>query len=72
MARSRFNVYALDAPREVRREQGRRSNTFSMVVPDHGFNIASDMWEPPDQDETQMHAVRCIATGRAWDIPADT
>ena len=62
-----LNVYVLDAPRAVRLERVRRRNhekghTFSMVVPDHVFNIASDMWESPDEDEMRLHAIRCIST----------
>ena len=49
-------LYVLDAPLEVRRERVRRRNaekgsTFSMVVPDHIFEVASSMWEPPDDIE---------------------
>ena len=49
-------VYVLDAPREIRRERVQSRNTekgdtFSMVVPDDIFEIASDMWERPDEIE---------------------
>jgi len=58
-------VYVLDAPREARRQRIRLRNTqkgptFSMVVPDHVFEVASDMWEPPDdveQSETTFEFV---------------
>jgi len=56
-------VYALDAPREVRRERVERRNrekgeTFSMVVPPQVFEMASDMWEPPDDTECSVRDVR--------------
>jgi predicted kinase len=71
-----LSVYVLDAPREVRRERVRRRNgekghTFSMVVPDHVFNIASDMWEPPDEDEIRTRAIRCISTDQTHRIGRD-
>lgn len=49
-------VYVLDAPREVRRERVLRRNaeqgeTFSMVVPPHIFELASDLWQPPGDVE---------------------
>lgn len=51
-----LTVYVLDAPRELRRERVERRNeqqgdTFSMVVPPHIFDLASDLWEPPDAAE---------------------
>jgi predicted kinase len=63
-------LYILDAPREIRRERVRRRNTergstFSMVVPDHVFEMASSMWEPPDefeQNESQIEYVSVMAT----------
>ena len=59
-------VYALDAPREVRRERVEKRNrekgeTFSMVVPPQIFEMASDMWEPPDEAERRARGVRRIA-----------
>lgn len=62
-----LQVYVLDAPREVRRARVMRRNeekgdTFSMVVPEHIFDIASDMWEPPDEDEIRTRAIRCVST----------
>jgi predicted kinase len=71
-----LSVYVLDAPREVRRERVRRRNgekghTLSMVVPDHVFNIASDMWEAPDEDEIRMRAIRCISTDQTHCIGRD-
>ena len=59
-------IYVIDAPRELRRERVRRRNsekgaTFSMVVPDHIFEIASDMWEAPDATECVEHRIEFIA-----------
>lgn len=55
-------VYVLDAPREVRRERVQRRNaeqgeTFSMMVPAHIFELASDLWQPPDEGECAERAV---------------
>ena len=49
-------VYVLDAPRELRRERVERRNaergeTFSMVVPPHIFELASNLWQPPADAE---------------------
>lgn len=53
-------VYVLDAPREQRRERVLRRNsdkgdTYAMTVPAELFELASDMWEPPDDDERAAH-----------------
>ena len=55
-----FTVHVLDAPLDIRRERVRRRNaekgaTFSMVVPDHIFEMASAMWEPPDDLELEEY-----------------
>jgi predicted kinase len=55
-------VYVLDAPREVRRERVLRRNaeqgeTFSMVVPPHIFELASDLWQPPSDAECAERSV---------------
>lgn len=57
-----MEVYVLDAPREVRRERVLRRNaeqgaTFSMVVPPHIFELASDLWQPPDAVECAQRQV---------------
>ena len=49
-------MHVLDAPEAVRRARVRRRNeeqgdTFSMVVPDAVFDMASAMWEAPDDAE---------------------
>jgi predicted kinase len=62
-----LTVYALDAPRELRRERVQQRNlekgaTFSMVVPGHIFELASDMWEPLEQDECNGRDVHFMFT----------
>lgn len=51
-----LKIFVLDAPREMRwrrveQRNEERGPTFSMVVPRHIFETASDLWEPPDEDE---------------------
>ena len=63
-------VYVLDAPRDVRRERVRLRNvnkgpTFSMVVPDQVFEVASDMWEPPDDIEQAETPIQFVSESRA-------
>lgn len=63
-----LTVYVLEAPREVRRQRvqernRRKGETFSMEVPDQIFELASDMWEPPDDFECSGRDVRFISTG---------
>lgn len=58
-----LTVYVIDAPRELRRERVQRRNeergeTFSMEVPPYFFELASDMWEPPQEDECLERDVR--------------
>lgn len=73
----RLTVYLLDAPREERwaRVEGRnaaQAGTFAMVVPREIFELASDLWEPPDEAERNARDVRVVddalgADGaRAW------
>ena len=55
-------VYVLDAPREVRRARVSQRNadkgeTYSMEVPPHIFELASDLWQPPDEAECAEHPV---------------
>lgn len=55
-------VHVLDVPREVRRERVQFRNveqgdTFSMVVPDEIFEMASDMWEEPQDVECDDYEV---------------
>lgn len=63
----RLTVYALDAPRDVRRERVRARNrdkgpTYAMEVPDAFFEMASDRWEPFDAEEIASQNVRVICT----------
>lgn len=60
-------LHVLDAPIDVRRERVRRRNeekgsTFSMVVPDHVFDLASKLWEAPDEIECDEYEVRFVAS----------
>jgi predicted kinase len=59
----RLTVYLLDAPREVRRERVMRRNeekgpTFAQVVPPDFFELASDMWQEPDDIELRERAIQ--------------
>ena len=58
-------VHVVDAPLEVRRERVRRRNaekgsTFAMVVPDHVFEMASRLWEAPDDVECSEYTVNFV------------
>jgi predicted kinase len=62
-------VRVVDAPYEVRRDRVRRRNTdksamFSMVVSDSVFEMASKLWEAPDQAERSEHQVEFVSGGR--------
>jgi predicted kinase len=55
-------VYVIDAPRDVRRERVLRRNveqgeTFAQVVPLEFFELASDMWQPPDEEEVRARRI---------------
>ncbi len=59
--------YVLDTALEIRRQRVRQRNeqrgsTFSMVVPDHVFDIASNMWEAPDHDEIADFDITVLTT----------
>jgi predicted kinase len=59
-------VHVLDAPLEVRRERVRRRNaekgsTFAMVVPDHVFEMASKLWQAPDDVERSEYAIEFVS-----------
>lgn len=63
----RLTIHLLDAERDIRRERvaqrnRQRGDTFSMVVPPHIFELASDMWEAPDEDELRGREVRFVRT----------
>lgn len=58
-------IHVLDAALDVRRERVRRRNTekgatFSMVVPDHVFEMASNLWEAPDEIECEEFEVQFV------------
>lgn len=60
-------VYVLDAARATRRARVLHRNvekgaTFSMEVPAHMFELASDMWEPLDEHEYMGRKVVHILT----------
>lgn len=62
-----LKVHVLEASRETRRERVARRNeekgpTFSMVVPDTFFEMASDLWECPDEIEVEAHGIELIST----------
>lgn len=66
-ARVELKLYLLDASRDVRRERVMRRNvekgpTFSMVVPAPFFEMASDVWEEPDELEITEHRIERIST----------
>jgi predicted kinase len=61
-------VHVLDAPIDVRRERVQRRNrehgaTFSMIVPDHIFEMASHLWQSPGEIERSEFSVRFIENG---------
>ncbi|MEJ6006950.1 ATP-binding protein [Paucibacter sp. AS339] len=69
-------MYELDAPREVRRArvQHRNSNqgpTFSMVVPDHVFEMASNMWEPSDELERDEYKIEYVRSDFSEEVMAN-
>jgi predicted kinase len=60
-----LTVHVVDAPREVRRARVARRNqeqgaTFSVVVPPTFFELASDLWQPPEADECAGRDVRFL------------
>jgi predicted kinase len=60
-----LQLHVLDAPLDVRRERVRRRNaekgaTFAMVVPDHVFEMASALWETPDEAECSDYPVEFV------------
>ena len=60
-------VYVVDADRDVRRARvlkrnRERGETFSMEVPLEFFELASDLWEAPDESESSTREMRFIRT----------
>jgi len=65
-----LKIHVLDADRQLRRERVEQRNaskgaTFSMVVPPHIFDLASDLWEPPDDDECRGRDITFLRTDAA-------
>jgi uncharacterized glyoxalase superfamily protein PhnB/predicted kinase len=65
-----LTVHVLDAARDVRRQRVARRNriqgaTFSMVVPPEVFELASDLWERPDDFECEGRDIRFHRTDAA-------
>lgn len=63
-----LEVYLVDAPRELRRQRvaqrnRERGETFSMEVPPAFFELASDRWEPPADDEHAAREIVVLTTG---------
>jgi predicted kinase/uncharacterized glyoxalase superfamily protein PhnB len=62
-----LTIHVVDASRDVRRRRVEERNrikgaTFSMVVPPTIFELASELWEPPDAAECAGRDVRFIRT----------
>jgi predicted kinase len=60
-----MTVHVVDLPREVRRLRVERRNreegrTFSMLVPPAIFELASDLWEPLDDEECAGREVHFV------------
>lgn len=60
-----LTIHVLDAPIEVRRDRIQNRNvqkgqTFSMVVPADIFELASRLWESPDDEECSMFNVQFV------------
>jgi predicted kinase len=60
-----LRVHLVDAPRELRRRRVEERNrgrgaTFSMEVPPEIFELASDLWEPPDAQEQEQRRVLVV------------
>jgi predicted kinase len=66
-AAASLTVHVVDAARDVRRRRVQERNlvrgpTFSMAVPPAIFELASDLWEPPEAAECDGRDVRFIRT----------
>lgn len=63
-----LTVYVLDAPNPVRwarveRRNEEKGSTYSMEVARHVFERASELWEPPDEEECEKWQIRSLRTG---------
>ncbi|MGC2167291.1 MAG: hypothetical protein WA632_14905 [Gallionella sp.] len=61
-----LKVSVLDAPRDLRRQRVRERNyakgdSFFMPLPDEIFELASDLWQAPDEIECDARNIRFIA-----------
>ena len=57
-----LRIHLLDVSRDVRRERVKQRNaeqgaTYAMHVDDEVFELASDLWEPPDDAEITDRAI---------------
>lgn len=62
-----LTIHVLDAARHIRRDRVLQRNreqgpTFSMPVPPDIFELASDLWHPPEHDECEGRDVRFSRT----------
>lgn len=62
-----LRIHVLEASREIRRARVARRNieqgpTFSMLVPDQIFELASDMWQRPNAAEIAEHRIEMLST----------
>jgi predicted kinase len=65
--RADLKIWIVDADRDVRRARVEARNadrgaTFKMIVPPAIFELASDLWEPPDEDECAGRSVTRLRT----------
>ncbi|MEQ9503358.1 MAG: ATP-binding protein [Deltaproteobacteria bacterium] len=74
-----LSVYVIDAPRDVRRARvlarnEEKGETFSVVVPPEFFEIASDAWQPPDDQEQADRTMAFVHTADPDDsgLPDDS
>ena len=63
-----LQVHLLEASRALRRARVAQRNadqgpTFAMAVPDAIFELASDAWEEPDEQERAAHRMIRVSTG---------
>ena len=64
-----LKVYVLEASEDVRRQRVRDRNetkgeTFKMEVPDEIFELASSMWQAPDDAECSERDIQFVAANR--------
>jgi predicted kinase len=64
-----LKVLVLDAPLELRwqrilRRNEERGATFSMLVPQHVFEMASKLWESPDETEAADQEIEFVSAAQ--------